>query len=807
MSTLSQFKLLRKRSSHLEFDQTKVVKIYKNQDLPQSGTPFTDPLFPPNANSILGKDQNGNYIDKVDGPKRESLFKMDEIEWKRASDIFPQQQLFEGKISVDDVKQGKIGNCYFLSAIAAMCEFPNLITQIFISKEISKDGFYKVILFIDGEYQIVFLDDYFPVLKGTNIFYFAKPNSFELWAILLEKAWAKINGGYSNIISGWPNDVFRAFTGFACEELIHRENKNDRLWGIISTVDNNYGVICASTKSDDLVVKKGLVKNHAYTLIDTEEIEDDQGKKVRLVQLRNPWGYKEWNGDWSDESPLWTEKTKKQIPNWGAKNNGSFWMTIEDFNKYFLRTDLCQVVYAAKLKYLDFTGEDAKKPQVLNIYLEKKGILSISVIEKNWRYNRELRDVEHPTSLMIAEYEPNLKIIKHAFTDFSTNSDTEKTRILNPGYYIVWLYKAYDISQEPKPDWFRVKIACDANYSVKKIGADEDCLILQEIIAQGIRHHNKDKMKPNEIFYDIRNSFNKSGIAYRIAINPMSTCFQKWENNATKVENIELLPPFKGQTNFNFGVPPNGYAMVLGIQKCMYGTHWFNIESKVETYECREGEDPIKAVRKEFDTFCTNDVNTLEQKYDFITSSFEILSASVSFPTIDRNKIWIEKLSKKYPLIMKAILELKPIEDVSNVNWVVIKRPIGLYVGQANFTTREGRGGFHFNEDGTTWIGYWENNDKGKYGKLYGKDGKLIYEGEYENGRRNGKGTYYFSSGEKYEGEFRDGKREGKGTFYWDDTSRWEGTFVDNEMDGEGTFYDGEDSWSAKYEKGQLVEE
>ena len=97
MSTLSQFKLLRKRSSHLEFDQTKVIKIYKDQEIPQSGTPYTDPLFPPNANSILGKDKNGNFIDKVDGPKRESLFKIDEIEWKRASDIFPQQQLFEGR--------------------------------------------------------------------------------------------------------------------------------------------------------------------------------------------------------------------------------------------------------------------------------------------------------------------------------------------------------------------------------------------------------------------------------------------------------------------------------------------------------------------------------------------------------------------------------------------------------------------------------------------------------------------------------------------------------------------------------------
>jgi len=36
------------------------------------------------------------------------------------------------------------------------------------------------------------------------------------------------------------------------------------------------------------------VSNHAYSFL---KIVDANGKK--LIKLRNPWGNKEWKGDWS----------------------------------------------------------------------------------------------------------------------------------------------------------------------------------------------------------------------------------------------------------------------------------------------------------------------------------------------------------------------------------------------------------------------------------------------------------------------------------------------------------------------------
>ena len=181
------------------------------------------------------------------------------------------------------------------------------------------------------------------------------------------------------------------------------------------------------------------------------------------------------------------------------------------------------------------------------------------------------------------------------------------------------------------------------------------------------------------------------------------------------------------------------------------------------------------------------------------------------YPVLDHAKIFAEKYKKKCKLL-EQVIEMEPEETNEknkNLRWVKIKKDNGIYFGEANQNLPEGRGCFIYNgkdDDILQWIGYFHNGEKANYGKLYNDEGKLIYEGEYKNGIRNGEGIYYYARGLRYEGQFINGLREGNGVFYWEDGTRWEGPFKNNEMNGEGTFYDKEDSYPVVYNNGEIVE-
>lgn len=55
-------------------------------------------------------------------------------------------------------------------------------------------------------------------------------------------------------------------------------------------------------------------------MLDAREVEGH-----RLLKIRNPWGTGEWEGDWSDDSDLWTDCLRAELE-WSKSDDGIFWM-------------------------------------------------------------------------------------------------------------------------------------------------------------------------------------------------------------------------------------------------------------------------------------------------------------------------------------------------------------------------------------------------------------------------------------------------------------------------------------------------
>ena len=136
-------------------------------------------------------------------------------------------------------------------------------------------------------------------------------------------------------------------TGSPTALYTHTEIEPEQLWTYMLKADKSEFVMCASTGSmnDENVATEemkaaGLVDGHAFALISVKEINLDAGGTVKLIKIRNPWGKKEWNGDWSDGSATWTAGTKAQV-DFKEKNDGLFWISLYDYYKFFFVTSIC----------------------------------------------------------------------------------------------------------------------------------------------------------------------------------------------------------------------------------------------------------------------------------------------------------------------------------------------------------------------------------------------------------------------------------------------------------------------------------
>ncbi|KAF9461074.1 hypothetical protein BDZ94DRAFT_1221970 [Collybia nuda] len=282
---------------------------------------------------------------------------------QRVTQIFDKPSFFVDGADSNDIVQGSLGDCWFLSALATMSTAKGLVEKFCVARD-EQVGVYGFIFFRDTAWVVVIIDDLLftsipkfeeltnvekhlyhndkerfnrSARKGGKSLYFAKSGTNgETWVPLIEKAFAKLHGSYAALSGGEACEAVEDLTGGVSSFIFSKDILDiDRFWKeelLLANIDRLFG--CAYDNLDSTrhgnqgATVNGLFGGHAYSVLRAVEYN---GK--RFVVIRNPWGKSEWTGPWSDGSREWTPEWLPALAALGHSfgDDGQFVMEYSDF--------------------------------------------------------------------------------------------------------------------------------------------------------------------------------------------------------------------------------------------------------------------------------------------------------------------------------------------------------------------------------------------------------------------------------------------------------------------------------------------
>lgn len=236
----------------------------------------------------------------------------------------------EGEFNVRDFEQNEPRNAYILSALGSL---GSRVQKVIVTKEVNFACIYRLKFFVNGLRKSIIVDDYVPVVRKTQIPAFCSSLESQsvavFWAILVEKAWAKLNGSYSKIRNGTQSFLCIHLTGVPAENIRHaicKVYKNDQ-WGsapeaeqycwqrLLGAYNRNYKLIADARPALFTDSPPGLDEEHMQGIkafnnyVITQVLSlDSSGTLVRILRLQNRDSEDEWTGLYSRQCPIWSEK-------------------------------------------------------------------------------------------------------------------------------------------------------------------------------------------------------------------------------------------------------------------------------------------------------------------------------------------------------------------------------------------------------------------------------------------------------------------------------------------------------------------
>lgn len=203
---------------------------------------------------------------------------------------FASMPLFVNGPQRNDIRQGAIGDCYYLASLAGLTDSDPMIIQQMITP--LGDGTYAVRFNRSGQEVYLRIDADLPVNTYGSLVYAKAGHDGELWVPLLEKAYTYFRSGansYASINGGWMSTVLREITGGYTNTTYTGGSLTSLFNHISSMLSQGYAVTAGTTYN----ATSPVVSNHAYSIVAAETIAGQQ-----YVTVYNPWG---WDGRaWDD---------------------------------------------------------------------------------------------------------------------------------------------------------------------------------------------------------------------------------------------------------------------------------------------------------------------------------------------------------------------------------------------------------------------------------------------------------------------------------------------------------------------------
>lgn len=140
---------------------------------------YVDDQFPPDSVSI-GHEHRADFV-----------------VFKKPSEIF-KSAVFGKYIDPNDIQPGSMSSPQFISTLSCLAEREENIKRLIENQKVNENGCYYVRINVNGVWRYVAVDDSLPSLDGVALGARSYNDSEgDLWASLIEKAYAKVHNGYN----------------------------------------------------------------------------------------------------------------------------------------------------------------------------------------------------------------------------------------------------------------------------------------------------------------------------------------------------------------------------------------------------------------------------------------------------------------------------------------------------------------------------------------------------------------------------------------------------------------------------------